>query len=109
MFDESGLSAVALMIEKMPKVAMEALDQFLIIDMAFRKEHYYLSYLEKEPTVWNKQSAARARDDGKKIKFAKCPTSPLKVINKNYRKRFLRSTGRSKVKKSQSKKTASTL
>ena len=85
MFDQSGLSAVALMIEKMPKVAMEALDQFLIVDMAFRKEQYYLSFLEKDPAVWHEQAAARekARDNGK-VKFPKCPTSPLKVIHKYY-------------------------
>ena len=37
------------MIEKMPHVAMEAMEQFQIIDRAFRKHFYYLSYLEPDP------------------------------------------------------------
>ena len=33
----------------MPHVAMEAMEQFHIIDRAFRKHFYYLSYLEPDP------------------------------------------------------------
>ena len=36
------------MIEKMPHVAIEAVEQFYNIDRAFRKHYFYLSYLEKD-------------------------------------------------------------
>ena len=37
------------MIEKMPHIAIEAVEQFHNIDRAFRKHYFYLSYLEKDP------------------------------------------------------------
>lgn len=81
-FDQSGLSAVALLIEKLPKVAHEALQQFVTIDRAFRKEYYYLSYLESDPAEWKdleamKKHKKEMRKDGIKVKL--CPTTPLKV------------------------------
>ena len=36
------------MIEKMPHIAIEAVEQFHYIDRAFRKHYFYLSYLEKD-------------------------------------------------------------
>lgn len=40
---------MALMIEKMPHVAIEAAEQFHLLDRAFRKHYYYLSYIEPDP------------------------------------------------------------
>ena len=37
------------MIEKMPHIAMDAVEQFHNIDRAFRKHYFYLSFLEKDP------------------------------------------------------------
>ena len=37
------------MIEKMPHVALEAVKQFRIIDRAFRKDSFFLSFLERDP------------------------------------------------------------
>lgn len=48
-YDTSGTSCLALMIEKMPQVAIEAAEQFHLLDRAFRKHYYYLSYLEPDP------------------------------------------------------------
>ena len=48
-YDSSGTSCLALMIEKMPQVAIEAAEQFHLLDRAFRKHYYYLSYLEPDP------------------------------------------------------------
>ncbi len=82
MFDESGLSAIALMIEKMPKVAKDALEQFIHIDRAFRKEQCYLNYLEADPANWKdyedfRQYKKEKRREG--VKVSLCPTTPLKV------------------------------
>ena len=48
-FDDTGMSAIGCMVEKMPHVALEALDQFRSTDPAFRKDFYYLNYLEYDP------------------------------------------------------------
>ena len=37
------------MIEKMPQVTIEAVEQFHLLNKAFRKHYYYLSYLEPDP------------------------------------------------------------
>jgi len=48
--DSSGLPALTLMIQKMPLVAREALQQFHSTDRANRKQYFYLNYLEtKKP------------------------------------------------------------
>ena len=48
--DSSGLPALTLMIQKMPLVAKEALQQFHSTDRANRKQYFYLNYLEtKKP------------------------------------------------------------
>lgn len=44
--DENGVTAMSLMIAKMPPVAKEALDQFHSLDRANRKQYYYLNHLE---------------------------------------------------------------
>ena len=36
-FDDTGMSAIAVMIEKMPQIALDALDQFQITDYGKRK------------------------------------------------------------------------
>lgn len=44
--DSSGLSALTLMIEKMPPTAKVALDQFHVTDRPNRKQYFYLNLLE---------------------------------------------------------------
>lgn len=44
--DINGLSALVLMITKMPSVAKEALNQFHSLDRANRREYYFLNFLE---------------------------------------------------------------
>eukprot|EP00794_Sanderia_malayensis_P014065 gene14065-15531_t len=44
--DSSGLPALTLMIQKMPLIAKEALNQFHTTDRANRKQCFYLNYLE---------------------------------------------------------------
>lgn len=44
--DENGVTALSLMVSKMPPVAKEALDQFHSLDRASRKQYYYLNSLE---------------------------------------------------------------
>ncbi|XP_066925009.1 uncharacterized protein [Clytia hemisphaerica] len=48
-YDSSGTPCLSLMIEKMPNIAIEAVEQFHLLDLAFRKHYYYLSYLEPDP------------------------------------------------------------
>lgn len=48
-YDSSGTPCLSLMIEKMPQIAIEAVEQFHLLDRAFRKHYYYLSYLEPDP------------------------------------------------------------
>lgn len=50
-YDDTGTTCLTHMIEKMPDVAAEALDQFQIVDKASRTVRYYLSYLETQK--WN--------------------------------------------------------
>ena len=46
-YNDEGISCLTLMVEKMPLVALDALDQFFSEDRALRKKFYYLNYLEK--------------------------------------------------------------
>ena len=46
MYDSDGNCAVSLLVDKMPKLAYKALNQFLIEEKASRKNYYYLSNLE---------------------------------------------------------------
>ena len=46
-YDDKGNSCLSLMVEKMPGIAMESLEQFHSMDRALRKKYYYLNYLEK--------------------------------------------------------------
>lgn len=48
-YDVSGTPCLSLMIEKMPQIAIDAVEQFHLLDRAFRKHYYYLSYLERDP------------------------------------------------------------
>ena len=47
-YDINGNSAMAVMVEKMPSVAHEALAQFYVDDRALRRKYYYLNQLESE-------------------------------------------------------------
>ncbi|XP_028405944.1 uncharacterized protein LOC114528490 [Dendronephthya gigantea] len=44
--DNLGNSALSLLIEKIPEVALDAMDQFHSVDTVNRKEFYFLNYLE---------------------------------------------------------------
>jgi len=44
--DSSGLSALTLMIDKMPPTAKYALDQYHVTDRPNRKQYFYLNLLE---------------------------------------------------------------
>ena len=74
-YNDVGISALSIMVEKMPDVAKLALEQFQQIDNAIRRKYYYLNYLEVE--TWRKNQT----DKGKPLRqsFAR---SPLKVILK---------------------------
>ena len=45
-YDSQGYSSMFLMIEKMPDVAYEGLNQFFVEDNAMRRRYYYLDHLE---------------------------------------------------------------
>ena len=45
-YDNLGNSALSLLIEKIPEVALDAMDQFHSVDTINRKEFYFLNYLE---------------------------------------------------------------
>ena len=46
-YDDLGNSALSLLIEKIPEVALSAMDQFHSVDTINRKEFYFLNYLER--------------------------------------------------------------
>ena len=54
------------MIEKMPHIAVEAVEQFHNIDRAFRKHYFYLSYLEKDPKFLAEPSPSTTREKREK-------------------------------------------
>lgn len=45
-YDSYGCSAVQMMIEKMPTLAYEGLNQFYVEDHAMRRRYYYLDHLD---------------------------------------------------------------
>ncbi len=47
-YDINGNSAMAFMVEKMPSVAYDALEQFHTEDRALRRSYFYLDQLEPE-------------------------------------------------------------
>ena len=68
-YDDLGNSALSLLIEKIPEVALSALDQFHSVDTINRKEFYFLNYLE-----------------GTKLKEQKTPArTPLEIAVQNER------------------------
>ncbi|XP_065664110.1 transient receptor potential cation channel subfamily A member 1 [Hydra vulgaris] len=86
-FDDTGMSAICVIVEKMPHVALDALNQFVINDSAYRKNHFYLNYLESNPTTWllaNEQvdqygiPIVSGDKNGKK-KRKNCPINALKM------------------------------
>ena len=60
-YDDTGQTCLTHMIDKMPEVASEALEQFQKVDKASRTVRYYLSYLETQK--WN-----MLRDRNEKLK-----------------------------------------
>ncbi|XP_028405932.1 uncharacterized protein LOC114528470 isoform X2 [Dendronephthya gigantea] len=67
--DNLGNSALSLLIEKIPEVALDAMDQFHSVDTINRKEFYFLNYLE-----------------GTKLKEEKTPArTPLEIAVQNER------------------------
>ena len=91
MFDDTGMSAIGCMVEKMPHVALEALNQFRVTDYAFRKEYYYLNYLEYDPSKWRAENVTMdafgvaievnkaERKKYKRQQRLACPTTALHV------------------------------
>lgn len=87
------------MIEKMPHVAIEAVEQFHLLDRAFRKHYYYLSYLEPDPLFLappipdskrerreqkerQKEEKKLMKEKGKKVKKEKTyAKTPLEVFH----------------------------
>ena len=68
-YDNLGNSALCLLIEKIPEVALKAMDQFHSVDTINRKEFYFLNYLE-----------------GTKLKEQKTPArTPLEIAVQNER------------------------
>ena len=68
-YDNLGNSALSLLIEKIPEVALDAMDQFHSVDTINRKEFYFLNYLE-----------------GTKLKEEKTPArTPLEIAVQNRR------------------------
>ena len=68
-YDNLGNSALCLLIEKIPEVALKAMDQFHSADTINRKELYFLNYLE-----------------GTKLKEKKTPArTPLEIAVQNER------------------------
>ena len=78
------------MVEKMPHIAVEALNQFRVTDRAFRKDYFYLNYMESNPAKWregnktdklgNKIIPDKAQKKAlKNEKELACPTTALKV------------------------------
>ena len=68
-YDDLGNSALCLLIEKIPEVALDAMDQFHSVDTVNRKEFYFLNYLE-----------------GTKLKEQKTPArTPLEIAVQNER------------------------
>ena len=61
-YDSSGTPLLSLLIEKMPQIAMEAIEQFHFLDRAFRKHYYYLGSLEMDP-VFLKEKIPESRKD----------------------------------------------
>ena len=62
------------MIEKMPQIALEAVEQFHLLDLAFRKHYYYLSYLEPDPNFmieYIPESKRERRDQSERKKAEK--------------------------------------
>ena len=73
-YDSSGTSCLSLMIEKMPQIALEAVEQFHLLDLAFRKHYYYLSYLEPDPNFmieYIPESKRERRDHSERKKAEK--------------------------------------
>lgn len=94
-FDDTGNSAISLMIEKIPSVAVTALNQFVIVQQAFRRKFIYLNYLEEDPIKWKHQNSVTNEygvhleiDEETKKKWKKenkmaCPATALKVLFAN--------------------------
>ena len=85
------MSAIALMIEKMPHIAVDALNQFQSLDVAFRKESFFLNYLESNPDMFRQNEDSSIdlnltidaekdrKRELKRIKRLACPSTALEV------------------------------
>ena len=87
MFDDTGMSTVGLMVEKMPHIAVEGLNQFYSVDVAFRKGTFYLNYLEGNPKSTHLHEdededfneGEYKKEELKRLKHLVCPTTALRV------------------------------
>ena len=86
-FDNMGMAAISYMIQKMPNVAYEALNQFHDEDIGRRRDYFHLNYLERNPSKWREKNApAFYRGCGytevspEILEDEDCPITPLEVI-----------------------------
>jgi len=80
------------MVEKMPHIAVDGLDQFVIGDNAFRKDYFFLNFLEYDPKSYREESVTtdehgvaivhdkKTLKQMKRKKKLQCTTTPLKVF-----------------------------
>lgn len=68
------MSAIALMIEKMPHIAEDALNQFVSLDVGYRRESFYLNYLEHDPNEFRNQDdrGMISLESAERLGFHKC-------------------------------------
>ena len=57
------------MVEKMPGIAIEALEQFHSMDRALRKKYYYLNYLEKMSATDNGETSEGSAKTALEVKY----------------------------------------
>ena len=77
-YDDSGTPCLSLMIEKMPNIATEAVEQFHSFDIAFRKHYFYLSYLEKDSKYLEELEPTKRREKQEKKERQKECTKEMK-------------------------------
>ena len=61
-YDTSGTLLLSLLIEKLPQIALEAIEQFHHVDRAFRKHFYYLGSLERDPKFLGEKIPEKKKD-----------------------------------------------
>ena len=86
-YDSSGTACLSLMIEKMPQIAIEAVEQFHLLDRAFRKHYYYLSYVEPDPKFLAEAIPESKREQKEQKERQKEEKRLMKESGKKYKKK----------------------